>query len=306
MTDTACSLADLLIPLDKPGRPWENWPYPLVSWWDMEKFSTGPLYAIAKMFGQMQIMFAQYQKDASKNKGVTFLPAGVKHILRKNLRQIRMYCVKLDLKVAIACIDDALLDLKSELFLPERLDRIYTDLDNSIRRDMQAVLFFHVPFNLREFYKPKALFGPMVADRFPCAAYDIEEAGTCYTFGRSTACVFHLMRVMETGVRRFGQIMGVSFPEDKEWGKILKIASGKIEQEKDARPLHGRDPEIVVWYGIHQHLTAVCIGCRNQFMHPKATCTMEEAKDLISLVGSFMRALAKRTPPVIPGPSTTQ
>lgn len=293
-------------PLDNPSRPWENWPYLLVSWWDMEKFSVGPLYAIAKMFGQMQIMFAQYQQDANKAKEIAFLPTNARQTLRKNLRQIRMYCVKLDLKVAVACIEDALLDLKSELFLPERLDRIYTELDNNIRRDMQTALFFHVPFALREFYKPKALFGQEVANRFPRANYDIEEAGTCYAFGRSTACVFHLMRVMEIGVQTFGRLLGVEFPEDKEWGKILSIASGKIEQEKEARPLHGRDPEIVDWCDIHSHLTAVGIGCRNQFMHPKATCTMEEAKDLIALVGSFMRTLAKRTPPMIPGPTTTQ
>ncbi|MEI9968326.1 MAG: hypothetical protein WDM87_06765 [Terracidiphilus sp.] len=287
--------------LDNASRPWENWPYPLVSWWDMEKFSAGPLYAVAKMFGQMQIIFAQYQKDAEKVKGVTFLPTAMKRILGKNLRQIRMYCVKLDLKVAVACIDEALLDLKSELFLPERLDRIYTDLDNSIRRDMQAALFFHVPFNLREFYKPAALFGQDVADHFPRANYDIEEAGTCYAFGRSTACAFHLMRVMEIGVQEFGRILGVTFPEDKEWGKILNIATGKIKEQTELRTRHGRDPEIIAWSQIHAHLNSVGVGCRNPYMHPKETVTMEEAKDIIGLVGGFMRSLAKHIKPTIAG-----
>lgn len=313
MTDTS-SISSLFLEqptrneesLDKVGRPWENWPYPLVSWWDMEKFSVGPLYAIAKMFGQMQIMFTQYQKDAEKAKGVAFLPAGMKQVLRKNLRQIRMYCVKLDLKVGVACIDDALLDLKSELFLPERLDRIYADLDNSIRRDMQTALFFHVPFNLREFYKPKTLFGQDVRDRFPRANYDIEEAGTCYAFERSTACAFHLMRVMEIGVQAFGTMLGVDFPEDKEWGKILNIATGKIKEQTERREHHGRDPEIVAWNQIHAHLSSVGTGCRNQYMHPKETVTMEEAKDLIGLVGGFMRSLAKHIKPTGAGSTLIQ
>jgi hypothetical protein len=292
--------------LDKARRPWENWPYPLVSWWDMEKFSAEPLYAMARMFGQMQMIFAQYRKDADKVKGIPTLPAVMRQALRKNLRQIRMYCVKLDLKVAIACIDEALFDLKSEFFLPERLDRIYTDLDNSIRRDMQSALFFHVPFNLREFYKPKALFGQEVADRFPRAAYDIEEAGTCYAVGRSTACAFHLMRVMEVGVQAFGHMLGVDFPEDKEWGKILQIATGKIKDQTDLRPRHGRDPEIIVWNQIHAHLNSVGTGCRNQYMHPKETVTVEEAKDLIGLVGGFMRSLAKHVKPTVAGSSLIQ
>jgi hypothetical protein len=292
--------------LDNPNRPWENCPYPLVSWWDMEKFSAGPLYAVAKMFGQMQIMFAQYQRDTDKEKKVSFLPVGIKQILRKNLRQIRMYCVKLDLKVAVACVDDALLDLKSELFLPERLDRIYIDLDNSIRRDMQAALFFHVPFNLRDFYKPKALFGQEVADCFPRANYDIEEAGTCYAFGRSTACAFHLMRVMEVGVQAFGRMLGVTFPEDKDWGKILNIANGKIKEQTEQRERHGRDPEIIAWNQIHAHLNSVGVGCRNQYMHPKETVTMDEAKDLIGLVGGFMRSLVKHVKPVGAGSTLIQ
>lgn len=292
--------------LDNLDRPWENWPYPLVSWWDMEKFSAGPLYAVAKMFGQMQIIFAQHPKDANEKKGVVFLTAGMKQILRKNLRQIRMYCVKLGLKVAVACIDEALLDLKTELFRPEQLDRIYTDLDNSIRRDMQSSLFFHVPFNLREFYKSKALFGEVVADRFPRANYDIEEAGTCYTFGRSTACAFHLMRVMEVGVQIFGNILGVAFPEDKDWGKILNIATGKIKEQTEMRDRKGRDSEIIAWNQIHAHLNSVCVGCRNQYMHPKETVTMEEAKDLIGLVGGFMRSLAKHVNPTVSGSSLIQ
>jgi hypothetical protein len=258
------------------------------------------------MFGQMQIMFAQYQTNADKEKGLTFVPADVKQVLRKNLRQIRMYCVKLDLKVATACIDDALLDLKSEIFLPERLDRIYIELDNSIRRDMQTTLFFHVPFDLREFYKPRALFGQEVASHFPRAAYDIEEAGTCYAFGRSTACAFHLMRVMEVGVQTFGRMLGVDFPEDKDWGRILCIATGKNKEQTEQRERHGRDPEIIAWNLIHAHLSSVGTGCRNQYMHPKETVTMEEAKDLIGLVGAFMRSLSKHVKPTVPGSTLIQ
>jgi hypothetical protein len=292
--------------LDKSRRPWENWPYPLVSWWDMERFSAGPLYRIAALLGGFKPMFEEYKRSARKQDRVDYLPAFVKKHINKNLRMIRAECEQLDLKSAVACIDDAMFDLKLELVPAERLERIYTELDNSIRRDMKTTLFFHVPFSQREFYRQKALFGSVVADCFPRAAYDIEEAGTCYAFGRSTACAFHLMRVMEVGVQAFGRILNVDFPEDKEWGKILNIATGKIKEQTEQRERHGRDPEIIAWNQIHAHLNSVGVGCRNQYMHPKETVTMEEAKDLIGLVGGFMRSLAKHIKPTVAGSTLIQ
>jgi hypothetical protein len=264
----------------------------------MERFSIGPLYAIAVLLTQMQTAMAEYKRQADKQNAVAFLPAGIKPVIRKSLRQIRSECERLDLRATVGCVDDALLELKLEFLPPERLERIYTELGNSIRRDMGTLLLFHVPSNKRDFYKQKALFGPTVADRFPRAVSEIEQAGNCYAFACPTACAFHLMRVMEIGVQAFGHMLGVDFPEDKEWGKILNIATGKIKEQTEQRERHGRDPEIIAWNQIHAHLNSVGTGCRNQYMHPKETVTMEEAKDLIGLVGGFMRTLAKHVKPV--------
>jgi hypothetical protein len=48
-------------------------------------------------------------------------------------------------------------------------------------------------------------FGKEIPTQFPTARDDIEEAGKCLAFGRGTACVFHLMRIMEVGLRALGQ-----------------------------------------------------------------------------------------------------
>lgn len=272
----------------------------------MDRFSAGPLYLIATLLGGFKPIFEEYKRAARKQHQVDYVPAFVKKHISKNLRTIRAECERLELRSAAACIDDALFDLKLELVPAERLERIYTELDNTIRRDMRTPLLFHVPSNQRDFYKQKALFGPTVADRFPRAVFDIEQAGNCYAFGCPTACAFHLMRVMEIGVQVFGQMLGVDFPEDKEWGKILNIATGKIKEQTEQRERHGRDPEIIVWNQIHAHLNSVGTGCRNQYMHPKETVTMEEAKDLIGLVRGFMRSLAKHVKPVVAGSSLIQ
>ena len=288
---------------DNSVRPWENWPYPLVSWWDMEQFSIAPLYAVATLLSQLKTSCAEYAQEQEKQKGVAFLPAPLKQVLRKNLREIRLELERLDLKMAVACIDDALLDLKMNFITLEQLDRIYGELDNSIRRDMQTTLFFHVDFKRREFYDQQMLFGPKVAHAFPRAFDDIREAGTCYAFGRFTSCVFHLMRVMEIGVQTFGHMLGVDFPEDKEWGKILNIATGKINEQTDLRPRRSRDPEIVTWNQILAHLNSVKIGWRNPTMHPNESYDAGEAEELLALVQTFMKSLAKHVNPPTAGPT---
>ena len=52
---------------------------------------------------------------------------------------------------------------------------------------------------------PAEFYGPGVVESFSSAVGDMEEAVKCYSRGCSTASVFHLMRVMETGVRALGK-----------------------------------------------------------------------------------------------------
>jgi kynurenine formamidase len=53
------------------------------------------------------------------------------------------------------------------------------------------------------------------------AITDIQEASKSFAVGRFTACVFHLMRVMELGVQALGKKPGVSNAHEIEWQKIL-------------------------------------------------------------------------------------
>jgi hypothetical protein len=288
---------------DKARRPWENWPYPLVSWWDMEQFSAGPLYRCSIQLGQIKTALDHYQQESRNKNHPGYLPAFLKKQIAKALRQLGAECQELDFKGAVLCVKDGLLDLKREFVTPADVRRIYEILDNTMRHDMEAVLFFHVDWNRRDFYAQQMLFGPKVADAFPRSYDDIREAGTCYAFGRFTACVFHLMRVMELGVQAFGAMLGVDFPESKEWGKILNIAAGKIEEQTKARPRGAKDPEIVAWNQILAHLNSVKIGWRNPTMHPNESYDAEQAKELLGLVETLMKSLAKHVKPSTAGPT---
>lgn len=127
-------------------------------------------------------------------------------------------------------------------------------------------------------------FGCEVSDTFPLSSDDISESAKCLALERWTAAVFHLMRAMESTVQRLASCIGV-VNVDREWGKLLSDISKKIEE----MPKSGRRNQ---WSQSHAHLYHVKQAWRNDTMHPKATYTEEQASEVFTAVGSFMRHLA--------------
>lgn len=159
-------------------------------------------------------------------------------------------------------------------------------LEQVIRLEMEGVLFFHVPSERAVFYGKDDLFGIDFAVMFPSLQSDMVEAGNCLAVGRGTACVFHLMRIMEAGVQSFGAKLGVSFPQDKNWQVILNEAT------KALKGLPSRDPATVAMAEASANLYSVKVAWRNEVMHPKATYTLEEAENTLRQMRIFMHSLA--------------
>jgi hypothetical protein len=167
--------------------------------------------------------------------------------------------------------------------LQERL----RELQHLIEDEMEEKLFMHVPPERANFYEQPTLFGQAVNAKFPQTQYDIVEAGNCYASGRSTAAVFHLMRIMETGVQQLGNQLGVALTNEKNWQNILD------EVNKAIKALNQKAPLTKELAAVSANLYSVKLAWRNEVMHPKDTYTLEEADNLIRQVKIFMDQLAK-------------
>lgn len=139
------------------------------------------------------------------------------------------------------------------------------------------------------------LFGPEVADAFPSAIQDVEEAGKCLAFGRSTACVFHLMRVMEHGLRVLGDSLNeqsLDANKNPTWDRILDRADRELAKTADKRTDGWRKKGDFFADAI-ANLRAVKVAWRNPSMHVRGTYDPEKAQDIWNAVGGFMRQLAR-------------
>ena len=129
-------------------------------------------------------------------------------------------------------------------------------------------------------------FGNAVLNSFPEASTDMSEAVACLVWGRHTACVFHLMRVMEISLYEAGKKLGVTIVgkdgEYREWGAITRQMDGAIEK------LPSKD-EKRKWSEVRALLDHVRRCWRNATMHPRRTYTHEEALAIFDAVKSYLR-----------------
>jgi hypothetical protein len=167
-----------------------------------------------------------------------------------------------------------------------------TDLSNRIIDELGNQLFLTITPNKAKYYNPsKPIFGKDMIEKYPGISEDINEATNCFAFDRYTACVFHLMRVMESAVQKLGEKIGIpiTLTYDMQWQSIIN----EIRRELNKLfPKHG-NKERIKFESILGYLETVKIAWRNPTMHPKSTYAEEEAKSLMDTVGIFLKELAK-------------
>jgi hypothetical protein len=189
-------------------------------------------------------------------------------------------------------------------------EQIATELRKGITcgaySDLLAVLvgrLHHEPLLIRawaltptefSYYEQKnPLFGDVVHSRFPSASDDIEEAGKCLAFSRGTACVMHLMRVMEVGLKALAKPLGI--PYAPSWESYLRQINTKMAVEYKKKPLGWRKRE-PFFRDISGDLVTVKHAWRNPSMHVVRKYSPEEADEILRAVRRFMQRLADGLP----------
>ena len=100
------------------------------------------------------------------------------------------------------------------------------DMITRFEDEMSSKNCFIIPAGKEGFFDPvEPIFGLDVESKFSVMSEDIAEAGKCLALERSTAAVFHLMRVMEIGVQRLcrRQVREFTFTSEKNWQKIFSM-----------------------------------------------------------------------------------
>jgi len=135
-------------------------------------------------------------------------------------------------------------------------------------------------------------FGQNVADIFIDASYDICEAGRCLATELDTACVLHLMRVLEIGLQRLADRFNIPF-ERANWNTIIDQIESAIRRisTDSPRPANWKHEE-ERYARVAKEFRYIKDSWRNHAMHSRSRYDFDEAKTIYSHTREFMNELA--------------
>jgi hypothetical protein len=266
---------------------WKPCFYQTYTWWDMKPFPVELYLVYMRNFQQMvsepeanantPLTEAQIQKYAS---GFTrFAKDSEEYSLNSTADQFK--------RMAEAC-KPGITDNEINKMLPELMNRLEDDCK---RQTVVVIDSDHVKYAANaQFFNSDDPKANKVSDQFLSAAEDIAEAGKCFAYGRSTACVLHLNRVVESGLMALAKTLGI--PKQNDWGKYLQEID--TELQKRMKAAGARTPDEQFYAEVHITFDAVRRAWRNPTMHVDKTYTMERAEEILFAVRSFMRHLATK------------
>jgi hypothetical protein len=210
-------------------------------------------------------------------------------------KQLKAICEEIELPMSVMQLNRAETQLRTKENSSQDLLLLINSLTNVIDDELSVRLCMIIPSQKANYYEKLNLFGNAVSDNFPSAGFDIEESGKCLATSRNTACVMHLQRVVERGLKGFGNYLGIMVSiksAQPSWQNVLDLTAKEIKDRTIAKTWISSDEQMYS-EGIQSFLVAVKNAWRNPSMHADQKYTEEIAEDIFNAVKGFMRHLAE-------------
>jgi hypothetical protein len=268
-------------PFDKPKGEATIGPNSLWSLWDMLRIRALRFAGTMTIVGRLQ----QFSELYSVEIGDISQKEGLKETLVKFCDLLKASVEELGLKFSLMHVERISEDIKDHARYTKDTERLIHELQGRIQDELEDTVLLLLSAKYGAIWESGAkAFGDATAAKFPTLTEDIAESAKCLATGRYTACVFHLMRIMESLVQQLGTKLGISIIDHKNWEKNWHNI---LEEVDKAVKLLPKSAETVRINEASAHLHAVKLAWRNEVMHPKETYTEEQANEVFSHVKAF-------------------
>ena len=248
----------------------------------MRQFDARRLMALDSLFVALRV----YESSTDSNPNAIFTEESVKHLL-KDLEDTTQICTEMGLPVGRHKASSIIGQLTPSGANPHDIAVELGHLSDIIHTELESHVFLYIEPTKAYLYLQPELFGFQVAERFPSASDDIEEAGKCLALNRATACVFHLMRVLEFGL--------YVLAEDLAIDNIRENWQNAIDQiDKAIRSLPKTDERKDLYADAATNFMHIKDAWRNRTMHVGRIYTDEKAQQIFDNTKVCMQALATR------------
>jgi hypothetical protein len=182
-------------------------------------------------------------------------------------------------------------------------------LRKSVEYAMQRRKFLFMPPENAAYYEADDLFG--IKDKFPKANEELILAGNCYAVGSYTACVFHLMRAVESGAKVmvyamkaqkhltvYSKSAGKTVRKPVElcdWGTLIgSLETALKELEKGTKTSIAKKQTLIYYSHAIAQFRQFKDAWRNNVSHSRKIYQAGETKDIMDNTKHFLQHLAQR------------
>ena len=213
-----------------------------------------------------------------------------KDILHKHVEFIKNQAELFNLKVSHSQATKIIDMLNENEPLDIEMLREIDRLKEVLIIELENILFLAIPSKGVDYYNyNNTKTFQKIIDKFPSAEFNLTEAAKCFALGRYTACVFHLMLLLETPLNVFAKEVGVDIDRNNNWGGLLDHIEKEVNK-MDYKTIQDRKNK-EYYSQLISNFRPIKTGWRNYTMHGNNKYTEENAQRIFSNVEGFMKEL---------------
>lgn len=177
------------------------------------------------------------------------------------------------------------------------------DVASRFRDEVEPVCVLSIPNEHLEYYDPLSdPVGDLIGDSIPGVSRDWKEAGKCRAVGLWTACVFHLMRAVDTVLQELTTDIGVEWNEKlsidhANWGTLLKSLTDRVDEIAKGSKTDEKVAFVSAYSDLLLDLRAFQKAWRDGVSHGRFTCDEQLGVRIYGHVAEFMRRAAQAPNP---------
>jgi hypothetical protein len=264
---------------------------------DMINFTLASLVTCLTVLIPQEIRAAMHYAAANRE---AVLDGEDKERVEANLTFIAETCQKLLLQSAENRLGRIFTSLRLRPFPYWELANELNILSEAINDDIKTEYFYHYP-------RQKALMLLMVRGEwaaalggFPSIESEVTAGVDCYAIGHNIACVFHMCRVAEVGLRAIAKERGVTTVRRNTpiawgtWGDVFTKIDLTLRAIQQARAGSKKDEALAFYNVILSDLRAIQDLYRNKTMHLRDRYNEGQAQSAMIRTRHLMETLASR------------
>ena len=244
------------------------------------------LTQLAIYLQSLTIMAGDAQRQKGNLNGMEIIQTKI------GIRNVIAFCATTELVSAKAAAERLLGEVETGVLSFKSLGSMLDDVRLRMFDELKAREVVELTPREAEHYSQPRKGWELVIEKLPSITSEIEEARKCFALSRHTACVFHLMRVLEPALKSVADALGIK-KHSPAWNAYLAAMPKAIEgQFPDKTKAHAEKREY--YSSLEAQLRAIKTAWRNPTMHDVAKVYTEEmAEELMTHVRSFMREAAR-------------